>query len=347
MGAIAVANVGQGAEPDATATPEKHAVRVTYEAPETCPSRELLYDAIQARTARFELSNAEDAPEQFEITITDEGQRFVGQLTARTQVRASETREVRARSCEEVAETFALVIAVAIDPDARLTRKPSPASQPESPPPQPEAPKPIPAPATAAVAPSLVARGAQPEPKASEPGASWAWIAGAGLQVQSSPTYGGALAPLAFVDAAHEPSRGIGFGARAGFWHAFPKTIADQLGREVDFSLSCARLEALLAMVDSSSLALQWGVGLDVGLLHVEPGDSTPDGLEETRWWVAPLALGRLRWSPARLIRVYLDAGATVPLVRDNFELVNPNLTLLKPAPVSGFLGAALGLRFL
>lgn len=110
-------------------------IRLTYEAPSTCPPETVFAGQLRARTSRAEI--VESGEERSFAISVKAGDR--GALRGRLDIRANErsyVREVDGRTCDEVVAALALIAALAIDPHASTKA----VAALEIPPPEPVAP---------------------------------------------------------------------------------------------------------------------------------------------------------------------------------------------------------------
>ncbi len=287
-------------------------------------------DEIRSRTPRLSLAEDDGWTSRFEVDVADHGSHFTGALTVHAERASSERREVTAKSCEEVLETLALIVAVAIDPNASLRRLPQRAEEPKA------EPEPPPPPVFA------------PPPSAPRPSAPASPNASADSKPRSPATWRpqlllGGEARGAFADSASfAGSFGLeverwGWAVRLSALQSMESTVMDPFGREARFRWTAGRLEGgpRWAM---GAFSLQGALGLDVGRVTARAE------LEQGRWWVSALALGRARWEPLSPVGFEVVAGAFVPLTRDRYALFDPDTVLYRERALGGLVG--LGLYF-
>lgn len=99
------------------------AVRLHYTAPPTCPTEAEFVDAVRARTP---LARFGDDPNAWDVTVS--AQTAAGKSSGILDGEGSAPREVSARRCTDVISALALILALAIDPQASAT----PAAEPEA-----------------------------------------------------------------------------------------------------------------------------------------------------------------------------------------------------------------------
>jgi hypothetical protein len=114
-------------------------VRLFYQAANGCPDESSFVARIRARSPRARVAWPGEAAREFTITL-DDAPRASGSVTVKAVDRTEGGRRVEARTCAEVADALALVIALAIDPHASTgSEPPRMPPQPVSPPPSPTA----------------------------------------------------------------------------------------------------------------------------------------------------------------------------------------------------------------
>jgi hypothetical protein len=133
-----------GASPPAFAAPTD---RLTYQAPDGCPSEPEFLASVTGRGGDFEASGATGRGPAMVVTIHREGDRFAGTFHLRDERTATAAREVHAPTCAAVADALAVVTAIALHADAHggATAPPAPVDARWAPePPAPGPPSPLP-----------------------------------------------------------------------------------------------------------------------------------------------------------------------------------------------------------
>lgn len=202
-------------------------VRLEVEAPPDCTTREELAARIAARSRR--IAFAPDAAIAVRVTVAPGpgGRAVTGALTIARPGTPGAVRRITAASCEQASDGLALVIALALDPDAPATG--------------------VPAPDVAAPPPPPAATVAAPAPPARSPPATpvhTGWVAEAGAEA----VFGPAPRPLAGVRAGARLTRDRG----RSIWspalvlsvvHAWTGDL-DEPGGTAAFTLDAANLDA-------------------------------------------------------------------------------------------------------
>jgi hypothetical protein len=263
----------------------------------------------------------------------------------RTQTPTS-TERVAGSTCDEVIDALALVLALAIDPEAASPTPPTPTKPARTESAQPtRAPPPI---AVDARAPS--------GPRWSLAAAFRAGVTGAVTPV-ALPTLGAsvevAVATSVFASA---PSRRSGLrtspsiiapSVSAFLRHGAAHDLVAPLASTVSFDWTSGGLQlcALRLTLNSLELRLPCVEG-EAGVLRAVGGNLVTPG-EASRAWVDVGASVGLRWTPFSPIFVLVDGGALFPLTRDRFHIDGPDVTVHDVPPAAGRVEGALGVRFL
>lgn len=105
-------------------------VRLVYQAPAECPSREQFERAVSERDARFDQAPANVAGAELHVTVQADAERFVGTLEIAGLSPVPHAREVRADGCEEVVRGLAVITALVLraEPSAGLSTVGEPAA---------------------------------------------------------------------------------------------------------------------------------------------------------------------------------------------------------------------------
>ncbi|AKU95309.1 hypothetical protein AKJ09_01973 [Labilithrix luteola] len=124
------ASPGHSAQPAAQPAQPIRPIRVALSESlaEECSSTTALFEHIAARTDRIQRAST-DAEAFVRLVVKREGDRLVGELTVEERAGRTE-RSVSASTCEAVVAAFAVMVVVALDPDAE-SRRPSPSASPQ------------------------------------------------------------------------------------------------------------------------------------------------------------------------------------------------------------------------
>jgi hypothetical protein len=130
-------------------------IRVSYDAPATCPAEAAFYDAIAMRTDHVRRAVDDEVAIEVNVRVTRNERGFRGEVRETVNRTESSARSVDGATCKEVVEALSLTIALSVDPNAHapVAKPPEPApAAPVCPPvPEPHVAPPPAAPPTAAV----------------------------------------------------------------------------------------------------------------------------------------------------------------------------------------------------
>lgn len=319
--------------------PESPRYRLLYAAPAGCPDRAAFATGIRARTSRPRLVEDDDpgAAIVLRVAIESSGNESAsGRLDLREPDGTEETRSVASRTCGEVANALALVAAVLLDPDARVS-------------PEPEA-EPPPAPATTPASPVPTSPAVQPKPPPrSEPPRApspreWRFSGGAGLGGLGG--VGPAFAPMAgvFVEVERAASGALTSAARLNLDVASTSSdlrsgtqTYEWLGATLRLCPAYLTLPGRLRLAPCGALqtAVHRGTTRDVQ----KPSASV--GL-----WLAPVVAGTLAWDVSSSVALEINGGILFPLRRSRFFLA-PDSTIFDVPVAAGMVGLGARIRFL
>jgi hypothetical protein len=129
------------------------AIRVSYDAPASCPSESALYDAVRARTDHVRQASLDESALDVNVRVSRTEHGFVGEVRETLNHSESSARSVDGETCKEVVEALSLTIALSVDPNAHAPAPAPPAEKPTPAacPPAPEPPRAVTPPAPAGV----------------------------------------------------------------------------------------------------------------------------------------------------------------------------------------------------
>jgi hypothetical protein len=311
-------------------------VELDYRGSPGCPDSAWFMARVRARTIRVGFEPA--AP--LRLLLWTDGDALEGSLDLRGPGLEPLIRGARGKTCDEVVDALALIVAMALDPTVTPgSATPLATSGPPSvaaPPAEPATPMPV-----ASATPS--ARTTTPPPSESarprrRPKAVLVDV-GAGAAVAGGMAPGPSPGALVFLEAS---------GAAPGLW-APTVVVAVELDQSttVHRSLGDARFTRVLGRAEGCplrvapwpSLGIRACAAFEYGML-AGSGSHTVDGTVQRDRWLAP-ALGlRGEWRPHPAVVLVLDGLASRPLVRDRFFFA-PNGTIYRVPAFA--LGATLG----
>jgi hypothetical protein len=316
----------------------QHAARVEYSVDATCPGQDDFLARVRARTDRLERTTPDDeATPVYRVSATVTEGAAHGRLEM-VDPSGISARDVDGVTCEDVVDALALVLALAIDPNA--------SSAPIAPalaPPADALPAAAPPIAPAPVPPRLHVSGA----------AAGELTGGIAPKVLLGPTFYVEVDWLR-EDAAGSPESGRAVGpslqvrpivdVRLALSLASTSTTSSTVG-SADFSWTVGRAEVCPVGAFWGTVAAMPCVRFDAGVLGAT-GRGVDVPSTKSRPWLAAGALARVRWTIARPIFVEVDGAVLAPIVRDHFYFARPQTTVYDVPAAGAEAGAAVGARF-
>jgi hypothetical protein len=318
--APALAEIGAEPEP----------IRLIYTTSDGCPSREAFLGRLRARTTRFREAIEGEPARDFTIELAFGADASRGKLTVRARDGSSATRVLKAPSCEQVGAAVALVIAIAIDPQALVEVAP-PKSEPEPPP----VPPPVPSPPPDTARPPDV-RSAEPMVRTRVAlGLRWDEVSGV------TPILRPVLRP--FFEIIGDRQGVFVPGLRVSFAWTHNARVGTAYG-EAEFSWYVGRVEACPFRLGSVAASVSSCVTFDAGAQRVV-GQNAPADTAQTRPWVSTGLNARGSARLWRSLFVEVEVGAAAPWIKDRWLFADGSEIHATP-PISAWLGAGLGCRF-
>ncbi len=333
------------------------AVHVEYTAPSPCPPAAELSRAVQRRTDKVRIVGADDAwARSYTIAIREDAAGAVAELTLLQPNTPPSTRSVPGATCESVVRALGLIIALAVDPEAKRVLAdddepvlPTPPSATTDPPPPEPAASPEPTVDSKPLRRPEASRSSEPrDVPPSRPRPADRWRFGAGAQVAQV----GAVAPgvtTAFgaTLGAWRDRRGtpVDPSFRAQFFRSLERSVTVTDGRGV-FRWTAAALSACpVRAVWRDLLAVTPCAVLEVGALRVN-GEDTPEPQSSRRPWLAPGLEGVVILNPSGAVFFWLAGRASVPAVRARYFII-PNETVYEMPVITASGHAGVGVHFL
>jgi hypothetical protein len=309
---------------------EPEPIRLSYTASDGCPSRDAFLGRLRARTTRFREAVEDEAARVFTVELLAGADTSRGKLTVRARDGSSATRELKASSCEQVGAALALVVAIAIDPQA-LVEAEQPRSEPEAPP----VPSPPPPPPDARRPPEI--RRSEPTVRTVRGALGLRWDEVSGVTPIMRPV----LRP--FFEIMGDRQGPLVPALRVSFAWTREARVGTDYG-EADFSWYVGRVEGCPLRLGSVALSLSSCVTFDAGALRVV-GRNAPSSTARTRPWLSTGLNARgsaLLW---RWVFVEIEVGAAAPWIKDRWVFADGSAIQSAP-PISAWMGAGLGCRF-
>lgn len=322
-------------------------VRIAYDAPSGCPSTSWFVAAVSARTTRARIAEPSERARTFVVVLDETARGAAGNVTIRGLDGRELRRDVSGATCAEVAETLALVVALAIDPRASL----APVALPVASAPvvaTPSASVSAPTSPSAAPPPTTIPTPAMPSPAARRavaprPRARLSFSLGAGASLATGVT----PATLAGLDVFGE-ARLAGSSWRAPFFRvAFQRTASDTLaeqGANVRFVWTVVRGDACLRGWRVGPVALSPCARVEGGSLFVQ-GGGVDRPRSDTRTSLALAPAANLRWPIGDTLFVDANAALRVAVFRDAF-FFEPNPPFYEQPVLGVGLGVGFGASF-
>jgi hypothetical protein len=328
----------------ARARDEVEPVRVEFLEAIPCSDEARFFDEIRARTSRIRLATPDEPARTFRVHVELGEHGAAGSLATLEGREASAPRSIEAATCEEAIGTLAFIAALLVDPTATLRAAKTPSPSP--PPPSREAPAvpepPAPAPPPPLPNPPPHAETETPPSRAAE--APYMVSIGAGAIESGPDAPAGGLGGRAFL----EVGRRTGMAPSARLSFDLPGT----LGRTANpgtatFTWTRGALDfcPLRIKLPAELSAAPCG-GIEAGALQAA-GSKIVDAQTALRPWVAGIVEARLRFGFLRFLFAELDAGVTIPFVREQFFFSSSTGGTLYQAPAAYLRAfAGLGVHF-
>jgi hypothetical protein len=301
-------------------------VRVLYEAPDGCPTRAELEDALAERLGSTTLARLDELARTLTIVVVSEPGAFRARIELVDRDGQLTSREVTAPTCEQAVHAMALVAAIAVRSQAeRMARAFE--SKRETPPVRDE--RPAARPSEPILRPPPERRGARAQPRESRPEkSSFEREISVGPSVTTG--VGPGAAPGLFA------SGRLGLAKPVGSSVALSAVVNDTLER--DFAAATARFRIIKGRVElcpfepslTRLLRLSACPGFEAGShfgRSYEDGVRVVEAGSASRLWVAATLAARLRFRSDSL-SVTLGLELLVPLRRNRFALSRPDRPL-------------------
>ena len=314
---------------------ETEAIRIDYQADETCPSAAVFTAEVFQRTASARLAADGEQARTFSILIVRSAAGVTGSLVIKETDGATVARKVSGTDCSDVASVLALATALAIDPRAELDVGEPPAAATGEPPERSPPPAPLVPPPADAYEPS-----APPTP----PRGPWTWNGALG------PTLAFGTAPRAAIGGSFLIERG----------NRVPGSILSSVGLELlyleapaeDIAGATASFRYFLArprlcafpLGSADGLYLVPCLGVALGAVTGE-GSNLPNDETRSRFWGSVDVLARLGVALGSAFFLEIEGGLGLPLTRYEYVFRNPDTQVYDVPAGTGLFGARLGVR--
>lgn len=320
------------------AAADEEAVRVAYSAPASCPDEQVFIQRVRVRTEHGRFASPSEPARTFAVTLSeltpDAG--FSGQLEFIDVEGPRAQRTVTGATCDEVASSLALIVALSIDDRVAQTNvvKGPPAAA-AVPTPSGDSPRA----ASLSVSPNRTASPGQGRPASVR--LRWDMGAEAGLLSWVAPKV--AFAFGAFVELGSRPSA---WSARLSAFDA-RQTEVNGLG-QAKFATDWLRGEFCpLALRPGPHLSLSPCVAFDGGVLRATgSGPGLSSSFSTPLLWASADLLLRLGWEFRERLVLALDGELGAPLIRRDFLFENPHTRVFRVPALGVATMVAVGVRF-
>ncbi|HET6279787.1 MAG TPA: hypothetical protein VFH73_02425, partial [Polyangia bacterium] len=288
-------------------------VSLTYQAPEGCPSRDLVVEQLGSRGLRVKDAGAERRLSIDVAPRSADGHRFKGTLTIEGSTgRPALSQSVSGQDCRAVTQSLALVAALALNPNVDAA--------PENPPA------------------GTVAAG---RPADDVPGLRPPWFVGASGRGMSALGSGPAVGLSVFGERVWGPKLHAALSMVFSATTAAPPTI-NLMSGSADLRAYLGRLEGCWfgGILAAEPIVVSPCAGIEGGALQGTGNIDRPR--TATRPWVAPVLSARALAAVTRAVWVSLELTAFSPIVRDTFVFTAPRSTIYRSPVLGG--GLELGL---
>lgn len=320
---LAIASIASVVFVTRAADAQPRQYRIEYRADSACPAESELVRQVEARVARASRVTGTGGDVGADVVIERRADGFHASI-ALLSVDGSVRRDVDGADCAGVVRAVALIVALALDPDAREATPAAPPAVPASPPPPAE---------------STSKTDFTPAPPSQE-AATFSLGGGAlgGVMGGVAPTlalYEGGYVGLTITNAA-----AWSYGFRLAAFRSQRSTETSLGGLEM-------RLLALRASACPLRRGAQWFAEVcatfDAGSLRGRGYDAIEPQTQNSFWYGPGLSLG-LGTSLFDMVSIGVEFGALAPLARDRFYFA-PDLTAHRVPVMAGYVGLGLGLR--
>lgn len=302
----------------ATAAPEDAVgIALQYRASTDCPNEAAFVGEVAMRTARLRFQSEGAGTGVVELEIKREGSAFLGTL----RLPGAEARTLRADTCQDAVAVFALILALAYDPDAKQVETPLSADV-----------KPAPVPTITPVASVPTVRPLPPQPPARSPapGPSRSFV-GLGAHLEAS-SFASASFGLRVFASLTIPREGLW---AASFRLSVARTLPSVLdgvngGQGGTLIMNDVEVEGCFMQWPPRAALVRfcaWGLG---GFVQSEGRGPSPKSALAP--WASAGIATPLTWSPWRSLRLELRPAVGRTLLFDRYYF-EPNTTVYE-API-------------
>ncbi|HEY5956205.1 MAG TPA: hypothetical protein VIV60_06620 [Polyangiaceae bacterium] len=346
---------------------QTESIYLDYSASAGCASRAEFVAQAQARTAVARFSDSPGGGRQFRVTVGQMNGHAVGRVSVGRGTSVGSAREVYAQDCNEVVRALALIVALALDPDASLTVESTPTANPNAP-----APPAVFEMHENGVSQSAAARGSAlltPKGTFKGPPITHVWLVRAQVQLNlRSPhvlAFGVHAGATVWPSSPTVPALAWALSLAAEDWpslHGIPSVrlsvqrstsaiVHSSRGSSAKLASTAARLALCPLQLDlTTDAALLLCAGADMGRLTAAGyGGELSSTAKRQRPWLAIVESARLRLGLGRDLYTDIEGGVSEPLWRDAFEFGDPGapaVAIVTTPPLVLWLNLGFAVRF-
>jgi hypothetical protein len=312
-----------------------------------CPSRERFLETVLRYTSKWKAVESSSANRRFDVRLASQPPSFAGTLAITSSDGKTTTREIVGPDCDAVARALAVVMALALDPQAHITEPPrEEAPRPKPVPPTPASPAPSPPPPAPGSSSGPTAREIASSARPSKTRPSWlAWAIEGRVEVTSAVTTGvlpvfGAALDLRTTLPATFPSW-LAPSLAVGVRQSLPREVTVAGGASSFlWTAGTVRLCPVRFVTLSTRLDIAPCAEIDMGVLRAS-GRGLPHARSSASSWLDRGGSLRTTFRIGESWAVGASVLVTAPQSRHRFTLANGEL--ISQAPSVGVTGGLLG----
>jgi hypothetical protein len=301
---------------------------IEYSADAACPQRESFMADVRARTDRLSSPPHGQAVVVYRVRAETTPRGAHGRLDVVDASGATSSRDVEGVTCNDVVDALALVLALAVDPNASTAP-------------------------LASIAPPAAARvedgGTPSAPR--RPAPPWSGHLGAsfGAEVNAGVTPALLVGPVLGVEASIErvtqgPRIEPILELRAAITRAQSGTVSAEVGA-ARFVWTAGQLDACPLRAIAGPVQAVPCARLEGGILEAA-GMGVDVSHDVSSTWLAVGGMVRVRWTPLSVLFVDVDGALLAPLQRDHFYFSRPQTGIYDVPAIRGGAALSAGVRF-
>lgn len=330
-------------------------VEVQFEAPTDCGGKDAFFARLHARTEHVRVAEDDEPRTTFQVRLSRERARVVGELRIIGDGGTTDTRKVQGLSCDDVLQALSLTAALALDPTAVLFVSPMASDAEATSAGMPAGPEPSPiSSADQAPAPVVDKPTAPPAPKASEPAVAASTSTSPPRHVPSVEV-GAGVVGLSLLSGGYSVGAALSLYKSLGTGEVFRPAIGLTLiyaRHDVGHTPSSAAATLLAGgvllcpvRVGASVFAFQPCAALWGGVLEAMGRELTQEERVSRPWLSMGLSLRSLV-SLGRGLALQVEGGFQVPLLRRRYFATLPSNVIAETPTLSPVVGVSLTYGF-